>query len=80
MTFRIDGFTKHAFFVYREQSTDDDFYEIRAWGGNLSFKETTVSFRLRPRYTPPRTHTYHRTHSSFALAEDDKSVATYMYL
>ena len=25
------------------QSTDDVFHEIRAWGGNLSFKETTVS-------------------------------------
>eukprot|EP00752_Nemacystus_decipiens_P008459 g7561.t1 len=29
--------------VLRIESTDDDFYEIRAWGGNLSFKETTVT-------------------------------------
>ncbi|CAM9761267.1 unnamed protein product, partial [Hapterophycus canaliculatus] len=29
--------------VLRIQSTDTDFWEIRAWGGNLSFKETTVT-------------------------------------
>ncbi|CAM9595723.1 unnamed protein product [Ectocarpus sp. 4 AP-2014] len=29
--------------VLRIQSTDDDFWEIRGWGGSLSFKETTVT-------------------------------------
>eukprot|EP00903_Cladosiphon_okamuranus_P016037 g14807.t2 len=29
--------------VLRIESTDDDFHEIRAWGGNLSFKGTTVT-------------------------------------
>ncbi|CAN0064999.1 unnamed protein product [Pylaiella littoralis] len=29
--------------VLRIQSTDDDFWEIRAWGGSLSFQDTTVT-------------------------------------